>query len=623
MAEPDTGIEAERDEPHVSLATRLLDGLDRFHDHWYAPIVELALVFVALALLPTLVEVSVLGASLGTVLSVHILIIALVWAVAAQAWNLISGFGGQFSFGHAAFFGLGAYVPIILIREFAINPWVGMLVGGLVAGGYGLLIGGLCFRYRLRGNYFTLATLAFAELLRNVFINLPPLGGASGFVRPFPRVYASEYGLVAFQFRSERPYYYIILGFLAVVSVVALAVKQSQLGLHLSAIRDDEDAAMSIGIPTVRYKLVALSLSGFFTAWAGSFWAMYFASIRPNVVFDVLVNIDILLPAIVGGLGTVIGPIVGSLVLTGASELARDLVALPGLENFVYGLLLLAIVLYSPAGVVSWPARLLVLLRRFGPSLRRLATVFSPLARGDSTSSRPWLPIARTLWRELVGTGRFRSGRRAPPDTNRPGARNDNDGMEAANSPRPMIPNEDTNAPILKADGDDSLPPKSAPPNRLTFEDTVRLQATETRLWDVLSDPERLANCLPGVEDIRRKSDETYTCVITQSISGVTHLTLEMTSEFKLVERDEPDLAVIEGTAHDPSSATELAVLVAVRTAAVDDDSVDLAYTADVALRSHNASVSPAVLRPTIRDSLTRGFERLEATASNSDDGPP
>lgn len=601
----------------------LLHEYERFRQRRYAPLATLTLVVVGLAVLPELLGVTVLGVSVGTVLSVHILIIALVWATAAQAWNLISGFGGQFSFGHAAFFGIGAYVPIVLIREFAVNPWVGMLAGGVIAGLYGLLMGGLCFRYRLRGNYFTLATLAFAELLRHVFINLPALGGASGYVRPLPRVYAPDYGLVAFQFRDNRPYYYVILGFLALVSLVALVVKQSQLGLHLAAIRDDEDAALAVGVPAVRYKLVALAASGFFTAWAGTFWAMYFTSIRPNVVFDLLVNIDILLPAIVGGLGTVIGPIAGSLALTFASEVARHAVDVSGLENLVYGLFLFAIVFYSPAGVSSWPGSLVTSLRRSGQRLRGRALSRAANGGANGRAGRSISSVA------AGGTRRFVEAlwsRRYRPPPGKPPQPSDPDEVPGpAREPsthRTMDTNPDPTEPVLKGDGDDRLPPDDVPRHWLEFEDTVRLRVTEATLRAVLSDPDELASCLPGVEEITATPDGTYACTITQSISGITHLVLEMTAEFETARTDASAPVVIEGTAHDPDTATELTVSAAVQTTNADCGVVELSYTADVSLRSYNASVSPAVLAPTVRESLDRAFERIETAAANRGDGP-
>lgn len=329
------------------------DRYDRFQRRWFATPAVVSGILLVLGILPFVLDARVFGVGLGTFLSVHILTIALVWAITAQSWNVISGFAGQFSFGHAAFFGLGAYVPLILVREFGVNPWIGMLVGGIVASLYGLFIGVLTFRFRVRGSYFTLATLAFAELLLYLFINVEALGSASGFVKPLPRSYGADFGLVAFQFRETLPYYYVALALLAVVSFVAIVIKQSRIGLYLRAIRDDEAAARAVGIPTVRYKLLAFGVSAFFTAWAGTFWTMYFSSIRPEVVFGLLVNIDILLPAVIGGIGTVAGPIVGSVVLTGASEAARQSFDLPGVQDVVYGLILLAIVLRGSGAVGS------------------------------------------------------------------------------------------------------------------------------------------------------------------------------------------------------------------------------------------------------------------------------
>jgi len=242
-----------------------------------------------------------------------------------------------------------------------------MLLGSALAAIYGLLIGALTFRYDLEGHYFALATLAFAELLRYVFTNVPQLGGASGFFRPLAREYADGPGLAAFQFAGDLPYYYLILGFLTVVTAVSLAINRSQLGYYLFAIREGEQAAAAIGVPTYRYKLLAVSVSAFFTAWPGAFWAMYFNTIRPTTVFELLVNVEILLPAIVGGIGTVLGPIVGSFIVIPVSEFVRQSFSIPGLNNAVYGVILIAIVLYSPKGVVS----LAVPIRRTAPGAHR------------------------------------------------------------------------------------------------------------------------------------------------------------------------------------------------------------------------------------------------------------
>ena len=340
----------------TDLTARLRSSLARLTASWgsrESSVPVLVATLGLLAVLPVALDVSVLGLSLGGLLSVHLLVVTLIWAIAAQGWNLAAGLTGEFSFGHAAFFGLGAYAPLVLAREFAVNPWLGTVIGAVLAAGYALLVGVLSFRYNVRGSYFALITLAFAELLLHVFVNVERFGAASGFVKPLPGAYGTDFGLAAFQFREAMPYYYVTLGFLVVVTLVVFAIKRARLGLYLAAIRDNEDGATASGIPLVRYKLFAFAVSAFLTALAGACWAMYFTSIRPRVVFGVLVNLDILLPAVIGGLGTVVGPIAGSFVLTVVSELARQSVDLPRLQTVVYGILLLVVVLKSPGGVVS------------------------------------------------------------------------------------------------------------------------------------------------------------------------------------------------------------------------------------------------------------------------------
>lgn len=339
--------------------------LRRLRTHPYATPALLVGLFAALAALPLTLETRVLGVTPESVLSLNLLVVTLLWATAAQSWNVVSGFAGQFSFGHAAFFGLGAYVPLVLAREFGVSPWVGLLAGATAAAAYALCLGVLSFRYEISGGYFVLITLAFSQLLFYVFTNVDFLGGASGLVKPLPDAYGTEFGLAAFQFSSTEPYYYIILSFLVVVTAVALSIRRSRVGLYLHAIRDDEAAASTVGIPRFRYKLFALVVSAFFTAWPGTFWAMYFTSIRPAVVFGVPVNLDILLPAAIGGIGTVFGPIVGSFALTLISEAGRQAVGIPELQDIIGGLVLLVVVLKSPGGLVSWPSRLVALIDRF------------------------------------------------------------------------------------------------------------------------------------------------------------------------------------------------------------------------------------------------------------------
>lgn len=351
----------------MSTLDSVRDGYRTINGTAYAPVVKGALLFGLLAALPYIIEIDVMGMELAATLSLKVLILTLIFAYTAQAWNLMSGYTGQFSFGHAAFFGIGAYATQKLLVDFAFNPWLGMFVGGGIAALYGLLIGFLCFRYDLKGHYFALATLAFAELLRFVVMNMSELNGANGYFLPFPQEYGAEYGLLAFQFQSDLPYYYLILAFLVVVTAVAWLVKHSWIGLYFFSIREDERAAASVGVPTFRYKLIGISLSGFLTALGGAYWSMYFTTIRPNTVFALFKNVEILLPAIIGGAGTVLGPIVGSFVVTPVSEIARTTFDnISGLDRIIYGAFLVLIIIYSPRGVVNWPTRLRELWRQRG-----------------------------------------------------------------------------------------------------------------------------------------------------------------------------------------------------------------------------------------------------------------
>jgi len=312
--------------------------------------------FGLLAMLPFVLDYQLLGFSIGAFVSLKLLILTLIWAFTGQSWNIMSGFTGYFSFGHAAFFGIGAYTTQVLLVDHSINPWFGMIAGGLIAMGFGLLLGYLNFRYNLEGHYFALATFAFAMLAQAVAFNLEEINGALGFYRPLPAQYASGYGLVAFQFREDLPYYFLIFAFLVIVTIVAGVIKRSQIGLYMLAIREDEDAAMSIGIPTFRYKMIGIGISAFFTAWAGSYWSMFYNTINPDIVFQLLKNILIILPAIVGGLGTIAGPIIGSFLVTPLAELLRihfDQVV--GIDLVAYGIALILFGIYLPKGILSLP----------------------------------------------------------------------------------------------------------------------------------------------------------------------------------------------------------------------------------------------------------------------------
>lgn len=338
---------------------RARDAYGRLGGSTYGTAAKLIIGFAFLASLPHLLGISVLGFSLGTFLSVNILIVTLVYATAGQAWNIMSGYTGYFSFGHAAFFGVGAYVTSKLSVAFGVNPWIGLLAGAVIAGFVGLAVGFLNFRYDLQGHYFALATFAIALLLQVVVRNMEEFGGAVGIYRPFPADYGAEFGLVAMQFREPSSYYYVILSFLLIVTVVAGLIKRSQIGYYLFAIRENEDAAASLGISPFKYKMFAIGTSAFFTAWCGAFWSMYTEIIRPSTVFSLTRNVEILLPSVIGGLGSVPGTILGAFVVFPLSEALRlSFPDTPGLDTVVYGIALVLIALLLPNGVVSLGERL-------------------------------------------------------------------------------------------------------------------------------------------------------------------------------------------------------------------------------------------------------------------------
>jgi branched-chain amino acid transport system permease protein len=282
---------------------------------------------------------------------VHLLVLMLFFAFLGVAWNLLGGYAGQFSFGHAAFFGIGAYTSTLLLVRLGLSPWVGLLAGGLLAAAFGCFAGYLSFRYGLRGPYFALVTLAFAEMLRLVALNWMAVGGPMGILIPLPR--AGE-ALWRLQFADKLPYYYLMLALLAVALGVNRAVERARLGHVLAAIRENEAAAEASGVDTLTAKLQAMALSAFLTALGGTFYAQYFSFIDPTLAFGPAVSVEILLRPIVGGPGTLLGPVFGSLVLTPLSELTRSFIrGRAGVDVMVYGAVLVVVITFLPGGLVG------------------------------------------------------------------------------------------------------------------------------------------------------------------------------------------------------------------------------------------------------------------------------
>ena len=280
----------------------------------------------------------------------EILISILFFAYLGLAWNILGGYAGQFSFGHAAFFGIGAYTSTLLLLRAGVSPWLGMLAGGALAAAFGLFEGYLSFRYGLRGPYFSLVTLAFAEMLRVVSVNAKAVGASLGLVVP-----TGTPAPLLFVFGGKLPYYYVILAMTGLALLITGAVARGRLGYALIAVRENEDAAEAAGVNALGSKLAAMALSSFLTALGGTFYAQYFAYIDPTITFGPAISIQGLLPAIVGGAGTVLGPLLGSFVLTPISELTRAMLrGRAGADIMLYGLILVLVISFLPQGLMGW-----------------------------------------------------------------------------------------------------------------------------------------------------------------------------------------------------------------------------------------------------------------------------
>ena len=325
------------------------------------PIVLFLAAAVALAVFPSFVTKPYV---------LHMGVLLFLAIIQGQAWNVIGGYAGQYSVGHAAFFGMGAYVTMMLLEINKIPPWWG--IWGAVAASLVLsaIIGSITFR--LRGPYFVLASISVAEIIRLAALYFKDFTrGAEGFLlSEIPTLHLFGADIV---FVGKRPFYYAGL-VLAVATIVAnWAVQHSKLGYYFQAIREDQDAAHSLGINLTLYKNVALAISAAFTAFAGGFYAMFVKFIDPNAAFGLDVSVQIVLIAIIGGIGTIIGPVIGAMVLVPLSEVLRnprglvqigvlssDSSVVAFIEKYLsnahlldYGILVVVVILFAPEGVLG------------------------------------------------------------------------------------------------------------------------------------------------------------------------------------------------------------------------------------------------------------------------------
>jgi branched-chain amino acid transport system permease protein len=302
--------------------------------------------FAGLALLPL-----VLGGFYLTVLSLVFLS-----AFVGIAWNLMMGFAGQLSLGHALYFGIGAYVLAILSERYSLSPWLAMVPAALIPALFGLGVGALGFRFGVRGVYFALLTIAFAEFARIVFEHWDYVGKTGGFflkaLTPANRPIVSLRGDATF-------FYYALLVTMAVSWLLSVLLVRSNIGYCWRAIREDEDASRALGVKAFRLKLVAVAISAAFTGIAGGWFALMNGSLFPDSVLGMSMSINLIIAPIVGGLGTLFGPIIGALVIVPVNELSRDLAqtfSINGLNLLIYGVLLMVVIKIAPQGCWPWLA---------------------------------------------------------------------------------------------------------------------------------------------------------------------------------------------------------------------------------------------------------------------------
>ncbi len=282
------------------------------------------------------------------------LVLILIWGASAAAWNVAGGYAGQVSLGHSAFFGLGAYAAALLGTRWELSPWLGLAVGALVATTVGVVIGYLS--NRLRGPYFVLATIAFSQVLLIVGSRWRGFtAGSEGIPVPF------RPGFWTLGIADKRVWVWIVLALAVIIYLVERYLERSRRGYQLAAVREDEDAALSLGVPARELKVAAIAVSAALTAVCGALWAQYVGFVDPFYVFSLDLSVRFALAAIIGGLGTALGPFLGALLVTTLETYLRAQfggigAGLVGIYLIIYGVILILVVRFVPEGLTGWLA---------------------------------------------------------------------------------------------------------------------------------------------------------------------------------------------------------------------------------------------------------------------------
>jgi len=304
--------------------------------------------FVILGFLAFLILLPLIGPSKFLL---HLMIMIFMHAVISQSWNIIGGFSGQISLGHGAFFGIGAYVSSFLYVEFGLTPWIGIIFGIIICAIIAILIG--IPMLRLSGHYFAIATLLIGISFQIIFQRWELVGAASGLWVPL----TSEDSIYAMQFHGSKvPYYYLFLIFFVIIFFIAWIINRSKLGYRLRAVRDDAQAAQSLGIDIAKYKIIAFAISAMMMAPMGSLFAQYILIIDPDRMFNFEISIIALLITVLGGIGYVWGPLIGTIILIPLAEYARIFFGGTGgaVDLMVYGIVLMIICIFRPSGIISF-----------------------------------------------------------------------------------------------------------------------------------------------------------------------------------------------------------------------------------------------------------------------------
>ena len=278
----------------------------------------------------------------------NFVVMALYASLLAQSWNILGGYSGQFSFGNAVFFGTGAYIQAIAQMQFAMNAWSALLLALCASACVGLFVGSVSFRYGLKGSYFALVTLAMAEIFRILSLSVNFTGGGVGLMLPL------NSSFIGMQFVEKSGYVWLILSLVCVSLLITSFIKHSKLGAYMQAVRDNEDAAKALGINPFSVKLVAISLCSVVMGAGGAVYVQLFQYIDPSIAYGPQSSVEALVAAIVGGVGTLWGPIIGATALLLMSELTRNLFGqIPGINMVIYGFVLVFIVLFAPRGLTG------------------------------------------------------------------------------------------------------------------------------------------------------------------------------------------------------------------------------------------------------------------------------